>query len=495
MDNILRSCFKCGHSLSVTAEACAYCGAVVSSAESPPLPDDIEPVTEAQTINPPPLQADDSPPVLDMADELAHAPQAADVKSAAGLSNQIQPEKTRPKVSEPAAQAGTGAQNPLSDADGQIEFQPPGEELIVELDTQELAKDPEQTSGADTVSAEIKAPESKPDTSSDLDDNVDLELHAAEAAAEVIPLADKVSAKAASDDSPGLPETPVLEESGEAPSESETLGADILELVEVEASEPESARGQASETATPSDEPDPEQKAEPGPDPTPDGSENQEGEPEAILLTSDDSSESGKAQAKAEVIRTQTEAQASVGALKIAKASQEVAEAQKKQKADIARAKALKMKKLKLAQAQALKQKKAAVLKARALKKQKEAQAGIEKANKEMPAGSNPQRVDTPDMIIQSMEANTKILGLLKKYQGQVIGINYGNSADIKEAELVEANDEFFSVFVKDQELNYSHPLKTILTIIEGKDGVGTGTPDQKTKFSAVIKVYPLVLF
>jgi hypothetical protein len=485
--------------LSVTAEVCAYCGAAVSSAESPPLPDDIEPGTETQTINPPPVQADDSPPVLDMADELAHTPQAADVKSAAGLSNQIQPEEPRPEVSEPSPQAGPGAQNPLSDADGQIEFQFPDEELIVELDTQEMAKDPEQTSGADTVSAEIKAPELKPGTSSDLDDNVDLELPAAQAAAEVIPLADRVSAKAASDDSPVLPEKPVLEESGEDPPESEILGADILELVAVEASEPESARGQASGTATPSDEPEVEQKAESGPDPTPDGSENQEGEPEAILLTSDDSSETGKVQAKAEVIRTQTEAQASVGALKIEKASRELAAAQKKQKADIAKAQALKMKKLKLAQAQAqaqaLKRKKAAVLKARALKKQKEAQAGIEKANKETAAGSNPQKVDTPNMIVQSMEANTKILGLLKKYQGQVIGINYGNSADIKEAELVEANDEFFSVFVKDQELNYSHPLKTILTIIEGKDGVGNGAPDQKTKFSAVIKVYPLVLF
>ena len=495
MDNILRSCSKCGHTLSVTAVACAYCGAVVSAVESPPPTDDIEPVTEAQTINPSPLQGDDSPPVLEMADELALTPQAADVKSAAGLSNQIQPEKTRPEISEPAAQAGTGAQNPLSDADNQIEFKLPDEELIVELDTQEMTKDPEQTSGADTVSAEIKAPESKPDPSSDLDDIVDLELQAAEAAVEVIPLADKVSAKAESDDSPGLPETPVLEVSAEDPSESETLGADILELVEVEASEPQSARGQTSETATPSDEPDVEQKAEPAPGPAPEGSENPEGQPETPLLASDDSPESGKAQAKAEVIPTQTEAQASVAALKIEKASREVAAAQKKQKADIAKVKALKMKKLKLAQAQALKRKKAAVLKARALKKQKEAQAGIEKANKEMAAGSNPPKVDTSNMIIQSMEANTRILGLLKKYQGQVIGINYGNSADIKEAELVEANDEFFSVFVKDQELNYSHPLRTILTIIEGKDGVETGTPDQKAKFSAVIKVYPLVLF
>jgi len=91
--------------------------------------------------------------------------------------------------------------------------------------------------------------------------------------------------------------------------------------------------------------------------------------------------------------------------------------------------------------------------------------------------------------------ASTRMLGLLKKYEGQAIGINYDNSAEIKEAELVEANDEFFSVFVKDQGLNYSHPLNTILTIIEGKDGVGTGKPEQNGKFNAVIKVYPLVLF
>jgi len=98
-------------------------------------------------------------------------------------------------------------------------------------------------------------------------------------------------------------------------------------------------------------------------------------------------------------------------------------------------------------------------------------------------------------MVIQSNGANTRMLGLLKKYEGQAIGINYDNSAEIKEAKLVEANDEFFSVFVKDQGLNYSYPLNTILTIIEGKDGVGTGKPEQKGNFNAVIKVYPLVLF
>ena len=65
----------------------------------------------------------------------------------------------------------------------------------VELDAKNTAKDPEQGSGPDTVSAEIKKPELKPDTSGDPDYPVDSEQHAAEAAAEVIPLAGKVSGK------------------------------------------------------------------------------------------------------------------------------------------------------------------------------------------------------------------------------------------------------------------------------------------------------------
>ena len=71
------------------------------------------------------------------------------------------------------------------------------------------------------------------------------------------------------------------------------------------------------------------------------------------------------------------------------------------------------------------------------------------------------------------------------------IGINYDFSAEIMEAQLVEANGDFFSVFVEDQQLHYSYPLKTILTVIEGQNGVHTGDSEQQDKFNAVIKVYP----
>jgi hypothetical protein len=90
---------------------------------------------------------------------------------------------------------------------------------------------------------------------------------------------------------------------------------------------------------------------------------------------------------------------------------------------------------------------------------------------------------------------SSKLKKLLEKYQGRAVGINYDNSADVREAQLVEANGEYFSVFVKDKKLKYSYPLKTILTVIEGKDGVEAGESGKKSKFNAVIKVYPLVLF
>lgn len=545
MDKNIMNCPKCDHSVSDTTKPCAYCGAVISSGDSSSQPDEKIPATAAQSSVPPP---EDASPAIELTGEAAGAPEASEAKSANEPSSQIQPVDTKPEKNEPITEATPAAEDRTSEADDQIAFQLPDEELIVELDVEEGGKDREETSGTGAASAEIQESELKPDPSSAQDDTADLQPKAAEPAAEVIPLVDKASAKAAADEPVDLPETQVLEVSADDFVESETLGAGILDLVEVEASEPESEQKFTPETLKESDEPAVRKKANLSQDALPAEAENKGGEPEAISLTlddevqsvtqsspagvgeavqkgvseeplesaaatgdaaakSDDSSEPGEAQAKAGAIQKQTEAQASVEALKIEKASQELAEARKKQKvaldpamlkeqkAALARAGALKKQKLKLAKVQALKRKKAAMVKAQALKKQKAAQAGVENSIKEEAAVSSPPKADNPNMVIQSMGANTRMLDLLKKYEGQAIGINYDNSAEIKEAKLVEANDEFFSVFVKDQGLNYSYPLNTILTIIEGKDGVGTGKPEQKGKFNAVVKVYPLVLF
>ena len=185
---------------------------------------------------------------------------------------------------------------------------------------------------------------------------------------------------------------------------------------------------------------------------------------------------------KAEAQKKEEAAQAKAAALKKKKLARAKAEALKKQKAAQTKAEALKKKKAAQARALAIKKKKADRSKADALKKQKAAQARAEESaeNVEVAAGQS---------------NYVKLLGLLKRYKGKAIGINYDNSAEIKEAELVEANEEFFSVMVKEKKVQYSYPLKTILTIVEGEQGVETGEEGKTAKFEAVIKVYPLVLF
>ncbi|MGD8519915.1 MAG: hypothetical protein PVF56_02120 [Desulfobacterales bacterium] len=185
--------------------------------------------------------------------------------------------------------------------------------------------------------------------------------------------------------------------------------------------------------------------------------------------------------AKAEALKKEKASQAKAVALKKQKLAQTKLEALKKQKAAQAKLEALKKKKAELAKAEAIKKKRAQA-KAEALKQQKEAQIEAQ-ASSQQQIGS------------QSAGPKIKIMGLLKKYEGKTIGINYDNSAEIREAELVEANDEFFSVMVTDTKLQYSYPLQTLLSLIEGEDGVETGEAQSKTKYDAVIKVYPLVLF
>lgn len=86
-------------------------------------------------------------------------------------------------------------------------------------------------------------------------------------------------------------------------------------------------------------------------------------------------------------------------------------------------------------------------------------------------------------------------VALLKKFEGQSVGINYDNSAEIREAELVHVNDEYFSVYVKDRKLRFNFPLRTLLSAVEGEDGVEAVVAGANVKLKAVLKVYPLLLF
>ena len=196
--------------------------------------------------------------------------------------------------------------------------------------------------------------------------------------------------------------------------------------------------------------------------------------------------------AKAEAIKKQKAAKAKAVALKKQKLAKVKAEALKKQKAAQAKAEAAKKNK---AQAEAKSEDKIKTVRTEALRKQKEAQAKAEESTQDIEIASTWDCETVSQSGKATLNNHAKLLGLLKKYKGKAIGINYDNSSEIKAAELVDANEEFFSVMVKDQKLQYNYPLKNILTIVEGQEGVETGEDDKKLKFDAVIKVYPLVAF
>ena len=125
----------------------------------------------------------------------------------------------------------------------------------------------------------------------------------------------------------------------------------------------------------------------------------------------------------------------------------------------------------------ALKQQQAAM--ANALAQKNEAQAKLAAAQ--------------PATATAASEAKT--VELLKKYEGQAIGINYDNSADIREAELAQVNSDYFTVIVKEKKLRFTFPLRTLLSVVEGEDGVEAVVGGTTAKMKAVLKVYPLVLF
>ena len=181
-------------------------------------------------------------------------------------------------------------------------------------------------------------------------------------------------------------------------------------------------------------------------------------------------------------------------ALKIEKAAQDMKEAIEQQKAALAKAQAEKNQKATLAKTRAQKKQKIILAKDAALKRKKAAQAKALQLKKQSASANNTNEAGNT-RVVQSLDADTKMLSLLEKYKGQAIGINYDNSADIREAQLVDVNGEYFRVFAEQKNLYYTYPFKSILTIIEGQDGVEIGETKEKVKFNVVIKVYPLALF
>jgi len=188
-----------------------------------------------------------------------------------------------------------------------------------------------------------------------------------------------------------------------------------------------------------------------------------------------------KEEEKAEALRQQKEEEERIEALRRQKEEEERAEALRKQKEEEEKAEALRQQKEEEERIEALRRQKEEEERAEALRKQKEEEEkkGLQK------------KIEN---ITNVLKPKAKIKDLLKKYEGQTIGINHDSPTEIKGADLIKVGEDFFSILLMEEKLIKSYPLRTITSIIEGVDGVSDGNMEKKSKFSIVIMVHHPVL-
>ena len=159
------------------------------------------------------------------------------------------------------------------------------------------------------------------------------------------------------------------------------------------------------------------------------------------------------------------------------KEEKERTEALRKQKEEEERIEALRQQKEEEERIEDLRRQKDEEERAEALRKQKE-----EEGKKELQ-----KKIED---ITNVLKPKAKIKDLLKKYEGQTIGINHDSPTEIKGADLIKVGDDLFSILLMDEKLIKSYPLRTITSVIEGVNGVSDGNMAEKSKFSIVILVH-----
>jgi ribosomal protein L40E len=129
--------------------------------------------------------------------------------------------------------------------------------------------------------------------------------------------------------------------------------------------------------------------------------------------------------------------------------------------------------------------------------KRKEAQEAERKAEEEIAEELRKEREDKKkrtETILKTLLPKPNFEELLKKYEGEAIGINFDDPAEIKRAQLAKVNADHFSVLVMENELLYSYPFGSILSIVEAVDGVPVDVSGETANYPIVIRVLHLMV-
>ena len=193
---------------------------------------------------------------------------------------------------------------------------------------------------------------------------------------------------------------------------------------------------------------------------------------------------------KAEFLAKKKEEEEKAEFLAKKKEEEERAEDLRRQKEEEERAEALRRQKEEEEQAEALRKQKEEEERAEELRKQKEEEERAEELRKQKEEEEKKEFQKRVEDITKVLKPRPKIKDLLKKYEGQAIGINYNSPSEIKSADLIKVGEDFFSIFITDDKLIKSYPLINIMSVIEKVNGVSPGNMEEKAEFSFVIQVY-----
>jgi ribosomal protein L37E len=197
-----------------------------------------------------------------------------------------------------------------------------------------------------------------------------------------------------------------------------------------------------------------------------------------------------KEEEKTEAFAKKKEEEERAEALRRQKEEEERAEALRKQKEEEEKAEALRRQKEEEERAEALRRQKEEEEKAEALRKQKEEEERAEALRRQKEEEEKKELQKKIDAITNVLKPKAKIKDLLKKYEGQTIGINHDSPTKIKGADLIKVGDDLFSILLADEKLIKSYPLRTITSIIESVNGVSDANMEENSKFSVVILVH-----
>ncbi len=238
MDPNLMSCPTCGHAVSGTAGACTYCGAIIARGGDKELPADPIPAEETQsTVPEPPVQSTEIPPAaeispaVEMPEEVDNPRTAAGKPSESVLSQQMPAEPIAAGSAEPATEAASSAEASAEEAETELEVALPEIEPAATSDPETVRRSADSRSNSEIASTVAVSPAAE-----------DRSAGSAHLTAEA-----QTPADSEPEEMPVSPAPEVLDLAVEEPVESETLGVEIIEMVETLASEDQAQPSKASD--------------------------------------------------------------------------------------------------------------------------------------------------------------------------------------------------------------------------------------------------------